>query len=1073
MRKLLSLLLASILFIGDASVFAQTQIGTNQIQNGAITNAKVNVAAAIDWSKISKVGAVPGDIGAAAALTYTSPLTLTGSTLSLGIVPANLGGTGRATLTTGQIPFGNGTSPLGLSANFKWDSTNNRLCIMAPAVCSYALDVNGTARATTFLGNLTGNVTGNLTGNVTGNVIGNVTGSSSVAGGFVTTGAPVVVSGSAPPTGAGYAFVSTSPTTATWQLVTGIAGSGNATQVAYFTSTTNIASNASYVWNNTSKQLLVGGQVQTGTVDAASVDPRIRSYWNITSSGTPSDVNSILGGSMDARLILGYTGSAGTGSYNATRSFAQFDTTWTENATLLAGALNYGVSTAGGGAVTTIAGTSSFAYANGVGSATWARGVQSQAGSLGASTTVTNAASFYARSPFTTGTTTNVYGVYVENQAPGVPGVSTTYQLYSTGAATSRFVTTSNSIVPLGVQLGAVPTADAFQVLASDGTTVLGAFGPDGGLRKLRGVTYVWPAANAVGVATNDGSGNITWTPPVVCTTCVTSAAVLGNNEVLIGDGARGVSTVATTGSGNFVRATSPSLVTPNVGVATATSINGLTITASTGILTITNAKTLSISNTLTFAGTDGSTLNIGTGGTLGTNAYTSTAYAPIASPTFTGTVTIPTPFTLGATSVTSTGTQLNYLSAATGTTGTTSTNLVFSTSPTLISPALGTPTALVGTNITGTASGFTAGNVTTNANLTGPITSVGNATSVASQTGTGSVFAMQVSPAFTTPNIGVATATSVSIGATAFFKFEAGNPSISLRNLADNAYYRLDVDLLLAHSQLIGTNVIRENSNGVAFVSSAQLGAPGGLRLANDNAIAFSSTSAYSGSADLFLYREAAQTLVQRNSTNAQIFKIYNTWTDASNGEWLELKWASNLMGIKTTKNGSGTLRELQISSGGRLYLDSTAEIQFTVSGSPKWVVDSGAGAISGTNFAFAPVADSALDIGSSTRRVQSIYFAGGLAQGYVAKTGTYTLTSNDTFVNCDTTSGSFTLTLPAASVVSGRTYHIKKTGAANTCTIARAGSDTIDGATSIALTVENESRSIIGDGTSKWLVF
>ncbi|NCQ16673.1 hypothetical protein GW814_03455, partial [Candidatus Falkowbacteria bacterium] len=31
----------------------------------------------------------------------------------------------------------------------------------------------------------------------------------------------------------------------------------------------------------------------------------------------------------------------------------------------------------------------------------------------------------------------------------------------------------------------------------------------------------------------------------------------------------------------------------------------------------------------------------------------------------------------------TSTGTQLNYLSAATGTTGTTSTNLVFSTSPT------------------------------------------------------------------------------------------------------------------------------------------------------------------------------------------------------------------------------------------------------------------------------------------------------------------------------------------------------------------------------------------------------
>jgi hypothetical protein len=46
--------------------------------------------------------------------------------------------------------------------------------------------------------------------------------------------------------------------------------------------------------------------------------------------------------------------------------------------------------------------------------------------------------------------------------------------------------------------------------------------------------------------------------------------------------------------------------------------------------------------------------------------------------------------------------------------------------------------------------------------NLTGPITSVGPATSVASQTGTGSTFVMQASPTLTTPNIGVATATSV-----------------------------------------------------------------------------------------------------------------------------------------------------------------------------------------------------------------------------------------------------------------------------------------------------------------------
>ncbi len=50
----------------------------------------------------------------------------------------------------------------------------------------------------------------------------------------------------------------------------------------------------------------------------------------------------------------------------------------------------------------------------------------------------------------------------------------------------------------------------------------------------------------------------------------------------------------------------------------------------------------------------------------------------------------------------------------------------------TLVAPALGTPVSGVATNLTGTAASLTAGNVTTNANLTGPITSVGNATAVA-----------------------------------------------------------------------------------------------------------------------------------------------------------------------------------------------------------------------------------------------------------------------------------------------------------------------------------------------------
>ena len=58
-------------------------------------------------------------------------------------------------------------------------------------------------------------------------------------------------------------------------------------------------------------------------------------------------------------------------------------------------------------------------------------------------------------------------------------------------------------------------------------------------------------------------------------------------------------------------------------------------------------------------------------------------------------------------------------------------------------------------------AYGTSAGTAVTNANLTGPITSTGNATAVAAQTGTGSTFVMQASPTLTTPEIGVATATT------------------------------------------------------------------------------------------------------------------------------------------------------------------------------------------------------------------------------------------------------------------------------------------------------------------------
>ena len=56
------------------------------------------------------------------------------------------------------------------------------------------------------------------------------------------------------------------------------------------------------------------------------------------------------------------------------------------------------------------------------------------------------------------------------------------------------------------------------------------------------------------------------------------------------------------TGTGTLVFSTSPTLVTPVLGVATATSLNGLTVSTSTGTLTITNGKTFSSTGTITLA---------------------------------------------------------------------------------------------------------------------------------------------------------------------------------------------------------------------------------------------------------------------------------------------------------------------------------------------------------------------------------------------------------------------------------------------------------------------------------------
>ena len=77
------------------------------------------------------------------------------------------------------------------------------------------------------------------------------------------------------------------------------------------------------------------------------------------------------------------------------------------------------------------------------------------------------------------------------------------------------------------------------------------------------------------------------------------------------------------------------------------------------------------------------------------------------------------------------------------------------------------------------------------------------------------------------------------------------------------------------------------------------------GVTVRGGNYFGWGNTSATS--ADTYLYRDAANIVAQRNVANAQTFRLYGTYTDASNGRRLDI--TSTTAGVFTlTATGNGT---------------------------------------------------------------------------------------------------------------------------------------------------------------------
>ncbi len=122
------------------------------------------------------------------------------------------------------------------------------------------------------------------------------------------------------------------------------------------------------------------------------------------------------------------------------------------------------------------------------------------------------------------------------------------------------------------------------------------------------------------------------------------------------------------------------------------------------------------------------------------------------------------------------------------------------------------------------------------------------------------------------------------------------------------------------------------------------------------------------------------------------------------------------------------------------------------------------------GNALEFAPVSGSGGDPGGGGDPS-----AGGIA-GVLTVTNLNsdtTITTNDTMLLCNATSGAFTVTLPTAVGNRGKIFHIKKTDSTgNIVTVDAKNDELIDGDETADITLQYESISIISSN-SRWFIY